>query len=106
MIQELTVLKKGLLPRASNQKRCPPHTSMRIRASRLSQVILMLALSLTIGCAPIPGKYLQEADSTLKFSWLAASPELYQNRLVVLGAVIVAEEVRAGDLWLHVKNRP
>jgi starvation-inducible outer membrane lipoprotein len=66
----------------------------------------MLFLSLIVGCTAIPRKYLQEADSTLKFSWLAAYPELYQNRLVVLGAVIVTEEVRTEDLWLHVKNRP
>lgn len=79
---------------------------MRISANRLTQVILVLGLSLIVGCTAVPRKYLQDADSTLKFSWLAAYPELYQNRLVVLGAVIVTEEVRAGELWLHVKNRP
>ena len=72
----------------------------------MSQIILLFALSLIVGCTAVPRKYLQEADSTLRFSWLAATPDLYQARLVVLGAVIVSEEVRAGDLWLHVKNRP
>ena len=80
--------------------------SMRRHISRLAQAILMSALCVAVGCTAVPRKYLQEADSTLKFSWLAATPELYQDRLVVLGAVIVTEEVREGDLWLHVKNRP
>jgi starvation-inducible outer membrane lipoprotein len=82
----------------------PP--SIRMRLGRLTQTILMSALCVTVGCTAVPRKYLQEADSTLKFSWLAATPKFYQDRLVVLGAVIVTEEVRGGDLWLHVKNRP
>jgi hypothetical protein len=82
-----------------------PH-SLRMRLGRLTQTILMSALCVTVGCTAVPRKYLQETDSTLKFSWLAATPKFYQDRLVVLGAVIVTEEVRAGDLWLHVKNRP
>ena len=80
--------------------------SMRRHISRLAQAILMSALCVAVGCTAVPRKYLQEANSTLKFSWLAATPEFYQDRLVVLGAVIVTEEVREGDLWLHVKNRP
>ncbi len=80
--------------------------SMRMNMSRLIQTILMSALCVAVGCTAVPRKYLEEADSTLKFSWLAATPKFYQDRLVVLGAVIVTEEVRNGDLWLHVKNRP
>ena len=79
---------------------------MWISASRLSQAIIMLALSLIVGCTAVPRKYLKKAESTLKFSWLEATPKYYQDRLVVLGAVIVTEEVRDGVLWWHVKNRP
>ncbi|UVT17309.1 MAG: Slp family lipoprotein [Nitrospira sp.] len=80
--------------------------SMRISASRLTQILFMTVLCMTVGCTAVPRKYLEEADPTLKFSWLAATPELYQDRLVILGAVIVKEEMRNGHLWLHVKNRP
>ncbi len=66
----------------------------------------MLALCLIVGCTAVPRKYLEEADSTLKFSWLAATPDLYRDRLVILGAVLVSEEERGGELLLHVKNRP
>jgi len=64
------------------------------------------ALCLTVGCSPVPRKYLREAVPNLTYSTLAATPQFYQDRLVVLGDVIVKEELRDGDLWLHVKNRP
>jgi hypothetical protein len=54
----------------------------------------------------VPRKYLREAVPDLTYSMLAATPQLYHSRLVVLGAVIVTEELREGGLWLHVKNRP
>lgn len=79
---------------------------MRISVNKLMQTILLSALGMIVGCTAVPRKYLQEADLTLRSSWLAATPQYYQDRLVILGAVIVTEELRAGDLWLHVKNRP
>lgn len=78
---------------------------MGIRTCRLSQVIFVLALSLIVGCTAVPRKYLKEADTNLKFPWLATTPMYYQDRMVVLGAIIATEEVRNGDLWWHVKNR-
>lgn len=54
----------------------------------------------------MPRKYLRESVPHLAFSTLAANPQLYQDRVVILGAVIVKEERRDGVLWLHVKNRP
>lgn len=61
---------------------------------------------MTVECTAVPRKYLQEVDPNVTFSWLTATPEQYQGRLVVLGAVIVKEEMQGGTLWLHVKNRP
>lgn len=68
--------------------------------------LLVLALCMTLGCTAVPHKYLRGSVPHLTFSTLAANPQLYQDRLVILGAVIVSEERRDGDLWLHVKNRP
>jgi len=79
---------------------------MGISPSRLAQNILLPVLCVAVGCTAVPQKYLHQADQTVRYSQLAVTPELYQNRLVVLGAVLVKEELRAGDLWLHVKNRP
>lgn len=77
-----------------------------MRVTRLTRPFCVLVLCMTVGCTTVPRKYLSEAVPNLTFSTLAASPQLYHSRLVVLGAVIVREELREGGLWLHVKNRP
>ncbi len=70
------------------------------------RILCLSVLCVSVGCTAVPRKYLREAVPNLTFSTLAAAPHLYQDRLVLLGAVIVKEEMRDGDLWLHVKNRP
>lgn len=72
----------------------------------LSRALCFLALCLAVGCSPVPRQYLREAVPNVTLSALAAAPQVYQNQLVVMGAVIVKEETRDGALWLHVKNRP
>jgi outer membrane lipoprotein Slp family protein len=77
-----------------------------MRLMRWTQSLLVLALCVIVGCTVVPRKYVRESVPKLTFSTLAANPQLYHDRLVILGAVIVKEEMRDGDLWLHVKNRP
>lgn len=77
-----------------------------MRLIRLTRALLLLALCTTVGCTTVPHKYLREAVPDLTYSMLAATPQLYHSRLVVLGAVILTDELREGGLWLHVKNRP
>ena len=72
----------------------------------LSCTLCFLALCLAVGCSPVPRQYLREAVPNVTLSALAMAPQAYQGRLVVMGGVIVKEETRDGDLWLHVKNRP
>lgn len=74
--------------------------------TRGARMFIVSALCVMVGCSTVPRKYLHEAVPDLTLSMLAASPQRYQGRLVVLGAVIVEEELRNGDLWLHVTNRP
>lgn len=71
-----------------------------------SWVSLVFALWLAVGCSPVPKKYLREAVPDVTLTSLASSPDVYRGRLVVLGGVIVEEEMRDGSLWLHMKNRP
>lgn len=74
---------------------------------RVSHVLFFLsALSMVAGCGPVPSQYLREAVPHVTLSALIAAPQAYKGRLVVMGAVIVKEETRDGELWLHVKNRP
>ena len=72
----------------------------------LGRILCLSVLCVSVGCTAVPRTYLREAVPNLTFSTLAATPHLYQDRLVLLGAVIMKEEMRDGDLWLHVKNRP
>lgn len=68
--------------------------------------LCFLVLCLTVGCSPIPRKYLQNVDPSVTLTALRASSNVYQGKLVILGGVILEEESRDGWLWLHAKNRP
>ena len=72
----------------------------------LRWTLCFLTLCLAVGCSPVPRQYLREAVPNITLSMLAAAPQVYQGKLIVMGAVIVKEETRDGALWLHVKNRP
>lgn len=79
--------------------------NMRTLTFFRSLPLLPLALGLG-GCSAVPEQYLREAVPNLTYSALVEAPQMYQGRLVVLGAAIAKEELRDGTLWLHVKNRP
>lgn len=70
------------------------------------QLLFLVTLSLAVGCSPLPRKYIRDAVPNVTLSKLKASPQAYQDRLVVMGAVILEEEHRESSLWLHVRNRP
>jgi len=67
---------------------------------------LLLVAGLALGCSPVPRKYLRAAAPNVTLAKLSAAPEVYRDRLVVMGSVILEEETKDGNLWLHVKNRP
>ncbi|MDF0643216.1 MAG: Slp family lipoprotein [Nitrospira sp.] len=67
---------------------------------------LLVVVGVAFGCSPIPRKYLRAAAPNVTLAKLSAAPEVYRDRLVVMGAVILEEEAKDGNLWLHVKNRP
>ncbi|MEP6958351.1 MAG: Slp family lipoprotein [Nitrospirota bacterium] len=69
-------------------------------------VLLLLVFYITVGCSPVPRKYLREADSNVKLTTLVNAPDLHKGKLVILGGVILEEEMREGRLWLHARNRP
>lgn len=67
---------------------------------------LLLAFCVTVGCSPVPKKYLREVDPSVTLTTIVALPDYYKGKLVILGGVILEEEMRDGLLWLHAKNRP
>ena len=68
--------------------------------------LFVVALSLAVGCSPIPRKYVREAVPNASLAQLTTAPEAYRGKLVLMGAVIHEEETRDNILWLHVRNRP
>jgi starvation-inducible outer membrane lipoprotein len=72
----------------------------------IHSILIFVALCLVVGCSPIPGKYLREAESGVTLTSLQNTSGYYQDKLVILGGAIVEEESREGQLWLHMVNRP
>jgi len=72
----------------------------------MNRILFLLALCLALGCSPIPSKYLREAEPGVTLTSLQGTSNYYQGKLVILGGTIVEEEVRGGQLWLHMVNRP
>jgi starvation-inducible outer membrane lipoprotein len=70
------------------------------------RTLFLLVLCLAVGCSPVPRKYLREAVPGATLTTITRSSQYYQDRLVILGGVIMEEENRDGSLWFHVKNRP
>lgn len=77
-----------------------------MRTQITPRVLLLLTLCLAVGCSPIPSKYLREADPSVTLTTVKRNLPYYQNKLVLLGGVIMEEETQEGLLWLHVQNRP
>jgi starvation-inducible outer membrane lipoprotein len=59
-----------------------------------------------LGCTAIPVQYVKMAEPGVTLSSLAASPESYRGKIVLMGGTIVEEEENAQYLWLRIKNRP
>ena len=75
-------------------------------STSINRVLFCIALSLAVGCSPVPRKYLRGAEPGVTLTSLQSTSNYYQDKLVILGGTIVEEEVRGGQLWLHVVNRP
>ena len=72
----------------------------------VNRILLLLALSLAVGCSPVPSKYLRQAESGVTLTSIQTTSNYYQGKIVILGGTIVEEEMRGEQLWLHVVNRP
>lgn len=76
----------------------------RRRAHEISSLLLGLILG---GCSSsLPAKYVQQAEPGVTLTALAASPEQYRDKVVILGGVLVKEGEKGGQVWLRLKNRP
>jgi hypothetical protein len=70
---------------------------------RIAALALVLVLA---GCHTLPPKYVQQAEPGVTLTALAASPQQYRDKVVILGGVLVKEGEKGGQVWLRLKNRP
>jgi outer membrane lipoprotein len=69
--------------------------------------LLFLALSAFAACAPaISKQYRQQADQSLSFPVLAADPEAYKGKTVILGGVIAQTTTKTGETELEIVQKP
>src|SRR5215475_2022418 len=68
--------------------------------------VLVITLLVTTSCSPIPRRYLLQVESGVILMDLQRAPERYQGKTVILGGVIVHDEIKDGRLWLRILNRP
>jgi outer membrane lipoprotein len=75
------------------------------RVTRFAAVLL--ALSCLSACAPaISKQYREQADQSLSFPVLAADPNAYQGKTVILGGVIAQTTTRTGETELEIVQKP
>ena len=78
-------------------------SSQRRRAYSISSIVMALILT---ACHTLPAKYVEQAERGVTLTSLTGSPQLYRDKVVILGGVLVKEREEGGQVWLHLKNRP
>lgn len=54
----------------------------------------------------IPPRYLARAERDVTLTTLAAHPDRYRDKVVIMGGVVVEERLEQDQLWIRLKNRP
>jgi hypothetical protein len=80
-----------------------PSSSQRRRAYSISSIVMALVLT---ACHTLPAKYVEQAERGVTLTSLTGSPQLYRDKVVILGGVLVKEREEGSQVWLHLKNRP
>src|SRR5262245_5857381 len=68
--------------------------------------MLMLSACVLAACSTLPSKYTEQAEPGVTLTTLAASPQQFRDKVVILGGVLVKEREEGGRVWLHLRNRP
>ena len=73
---------------------------------RVSGLGIILTTIIVTACSAIPAKYIEQAEPGVTLSDVTGSPQQYRDKIVILGGVLVQEQEKSGQIWLHLKNRP
>ncbi len=77
----------------------PPPNPIRLSAPR--------SIHHLAACAPaISKQYREQADQSLSFPVLAADPDAYKGKTVILGGVIAQTTTRTGETELEIVQKP
>jgi outer membrane lipoprotein len=80
---------------------CPPCLRPAVRLG-----FLLLLLTTLAACAPTISKQLQQqADQSLSFPVLAADPDAYKGKIVILGGVIAQTTTKPGQTELEIVQK-
>ena len=71
-----------------------------------TRYILILALPALVACSSVSGEYRKKAEPRIDFKLLAANPDRYEGRTVILGGYIVETEITANHSYVHVLQTP
>jgi len=69
----------------------------------------VMAITVTValwGCSAVPRRYVWMAEPGTTLTALTTHPELYRDKVVLLGGTIIDEEEIGPYHWLYVLNRP
>src|SRR5687767_10771175 len=85
---------------------------MRIRshtilnAMRSSATTVGMACLLSACSSTLPTQYIDQAEPGVTLTMLTSNPHRYQDKVVILGGVIVEEKQIGDQLFLRFRNRP
>ena len=68
--------------------------------------VLLLMTIVVTACSAVPAKYIKQAEPGVTLSAVTGSPRQYRDKVVIFGGVLVQEQEKSGQIWLHLKNRP
>ncbi len=75
-------------------------------SAHFTVAVAMTVVLFLYGCAKVPRYYVRMAEPGVTLTELTAHPDMYREKVVLLGGTIVEEEENEQYLWLRVKNRP
>lgn len=88
------------------QRTRPPQSVGSVCARWFPGIVGLVVLSGLEACAPIPAKFIRQAEPGVTLTSLTNNPQAHSGKVVILGGAVVAQKEEAGLVWLLVENRP
>ncbi|MGQ0809629.1 MAG: Slp family lipoprotein [Nitrospiraceae bacterium] len=83
------------------KRKHPCRTSFSWRDALVVGLIALLS-----GCHALPSKYTKQAEPGVTLTTLAADPDKYRGKVVILGGVLIEDRLVREAHWMRLRNRP